>query len=104
MTDFAKAIPSAVDIVRREQCYKGFYKLEPVVADDPDAFAARVEQLVGDLGDERVAQRDPGAEGGAALAPERGQALREEPQGHRVRPAEGHDADASRRPRPPSTG
>ena len=28
MTDFAKAIPSAVDIVRREQCYKGFYKLD----------------------------------------------------------------------------
>ena len=30
MTDFANAIPTAVDIVRREKCYEGFYKLERV--------------------------------------------------------------------------
>lgn len=30
MTDLAKATPAAIDIVRREQCYKGFYKLDRV--------------------------------------------------------------------------
>ena len=30
MTDFATATPTAVDIVRREQCYQGFYKLDRV--------------------------------------------------------------------------
>ena len=30
MTDFANAIPTAVDIVRREKCYEGFYKLDRV--------------------------------------------------------------------------
>jgi len=28
MTDFANAIPTTVDVVRRERCYEGFYKLE----------------------------------------------------------------------------
>ncbi|WP_434767516.1 NUDIX domain-containing protein [Pseudomonas triticicola] len=30
MTDFTNAIPTAVDIVRREKCYEGFYKLDRV--------------------------------------------------------------------------
>jgi ADP-ribose pyrophosphatase len=30
MTDFANATPTAVDIVQREQCYQGFYKLDRV--------------------------------------------------------------------------
>lgn len=30
MTDFANAIPTIVDIVRREKCYEGFYKLDRV--------------------------------------------------------------------------
>ncbi|NYH08448.1 NUDIX domain-containing protein [Pseudomonas moraviensis] len=30
MTDFASATPAAIDIVRREQCFKGFYKLDRV--------------------------------------------------------------------------
>ena len=30
MTDFANAVPTAVDIVRREKCYEGFYKLDRV--------------------------------------------------------------------------
>ena len=30
MTDFANAVPTAVDIVRREKCYDGFYKLDRV--------------------------------------------------------------------------
>lgn len=28
MTDFANAIPTTVDVVRRERCYEGFYKLD----------------------------------------------------------------------------
>lgn len=31
MTDFANATPNAVDIVKRETCYKGFYKLDRLV-------------------------------------------------------------------------
>src|SRR5471032_1935995 len=31
MTDFTNAIPTAVDIVSRETCFKGFYKLDRVV-------------------------------------------------------------------------
>ncbi|MBD0705902.1 NUDIX domain-containing protein [Pseudomonas sp. Fig-3] len=30
MTDFANATPSAVDIVKRENCFQGFYKLDRV--------------------------------------------------------------------------
>lgn len=30
MTDKANAVPSAVDIVQRENCYKGFYRLDKV--------------------------------------------------------------------------
>jgi len=30
MTDFTTAIPTAVDIVRREKCFEGFYKLDRV--------------------------------------------------------------------------
>ncbi|MCM2460760.1 NUDIX domain-containing protein [Pseudomonas sp. Z1-12] len=31
MTDFANATPNAVDIVKRETCFKGFYKLDRLV-------------------------------------------------------------------------
>ncbi|ROM77667.1 ADP-ribose diphosphatase [Pseudomonas brassicacearum] len=31
MTDFANATPSTVDIVKRESCYQGFYKLDRVL-------------------------------------------------------------------------
>ena len=31
MTDFANAAPSTVDIVKRETCFKGFYKLDRLV-------------------------------------------------------------------------
>lgn len=30
MTDFANAAPSTVDIVKRESCFQGFYKLDRV--------------------------------------------------------------------------
>ena len=31
MTDFANAAPNTVDIVKRETCFKGFYKLDRLV-------------------------------------------------------------------------
>ena len=30
MTDKASAVPSAVEIVQRDNCYKGFYRLDKV--------------------------------------------------------------------------
>jgi len=44
MTDFANATPSAVDIVRREKCYQGFYQL--------DRLHLRHELFAGGMGNE----------------------------------------------------